>query len=126
MSGPAARTGELLHKHFLLGNPRSFPVDALRTRLEEAGRAAPEDDRVWLGKANLATRTAEFGEAEAWLERCLERRPEDPAVWRARLEWAMASDQAVGGGRSGAALAGRWAGAGSLLALRAWLAAQDG
>ena len=49
---------EILHKHFLLDNARSYPLVALRSRLEEAGRVAPEDDRVWLGKANLATRTA--------------------------------------------------------------------
>ena len=39
------------------------------------GRAAPEDDRVWLGKANLAMRTARFAEADAWLKRCLDAAP---------------------------------------------------
>ena len=36
----------------------SLAVDAFRTILERAGRQAPEDDRVWLGWANLAIRTA--------------------------------------------------------------------
>ncbi len=121
-----ARTGELLQKHFLLGNTRSFPVDALRMRLEEAGRAAPEDDRVWLGKANLATRTAQFGEADAWLKRCLERRPEDPAVWRARLEWAMASDRLPDAVEAARHLPADGLEPESLLSLRAWLAARVG
>jgi tetratricopeptide (TPR) repeat protein len=84
---------EVLRKRYLLDNPRSFPVDALRSRLDEAGRMAPEDDRVWLGKAYLAIRTARFAEAEDWLRRCLQRRPEDPVVWRDELEWAMAADR---------------------------------
>ena len=66
--GGAGNPAEILRKRYLVDNPRSFPVDALRSRLEEAGRMAPEDDRVWLGKAYLAIRTARFADAEDWLE----------------------------------------------------------
>ena len=51
------------------------------------------DDRVWLGRANLAMRTGDFDEAGQWLDACLKRRPEDRAVWRSRLRWAMATDR---------------------------------
>ena len=59
--------------------------------LDWAGREVPDDDRVWLGQANLATRMGRYDEASAWLDRCERRRPVDPAVWRARLDWARAA-----------------------------------
>jgi tetratricopeptide (TPR) repeat protein len=66
-------------------------IDAVRTSLEEAAKLAPDDDRVWLGRANLAIRTGEMKDAERWLDQCEKKRPGDRAVWRARLEWAMAT-----------------------------------
>jgi tetratricopeptide (TPR) repeat protein len=65
------------------------PVDALRGYLEQAGRLAPDDDRIWLGRANLALRAGSNDEAARWIDACLKRRPEDPSVWRAWFEWAM-------------------------------------
>ena len=64
----------------------------------EAGidAADGDDDRVWLGRANAAITTGRFDEAAPWLERCLSRRPEDPAVWRARLDLAVASQDEAG------------------------------
>ena len=56
--------------------------------LGKANRSAPDDDRVWLGLADLATRAGRFEEAGEWLARCERARPDDPAVWRARLNWA--------------------------------------
>jgi enediyne biosynthesis protein E4 len=61
--------------------------------LDEAARRAPDDDRVWLGKANLAIRVGAYDEAASQLEACLSRRPDDPSVWRARLEWAVRSSR---------------------------------
>ena len=61
--------------------------------LADAAERSPGDDRVWLGLANLATRAGRFSEAQPLLDACLRRRPEDPAVWKARLEWAMADDR---------------------------------
>ena len=48
---------------------------------------------MWLGRANLALRTGHSDEAEKWLAACLGRRPEDPAVWQAQLDWALATEQ---------------------------------
>jgi tetratricopeptide (TPR) repeat protein len=54
---------------------------------------APEDDRIWLAKANLAISQGAFDEAARWLDSCLRRRPEDVPVWNAYLRWAMATNR---------------------------------
>jgi enediyne biosynthesis protein E4 len=66
-------------------------IDVARTLLDGPGRLAPDDDRVWLGRANLAIRTGDMNDAERWLNQCEKKRPDDRAVWRARLQWAMAT-----------------------------------
>jgi tetratricopeptide (TPR) repeat protein len=68
-----------------------IPIEIVRTALDQAGRLAPQDDRVWLGKANLAVRAGFYNEAARWLDACLNHRPDDVPVWRARLEWAVAT-----------------------------------
>jgi len=68
-------------------------IDVVRTMLEEAAKLAPDDDRVWLGRANLAIRTGDMTDAEQWLNECETNRPDDRAVWRARLKWAMATER---------------------------------
>ena len=75
----------------LRSNP--VPVERVRAVLDQAGRVAPDDDQIWLWKANLAVRAGSKQEAAQWLERCLARRPTDPAVWRARLDWAVATNR---------------------------------
>jgi thioredoxin-like negative regulator of GroEL len=74
---------------------RVIPIEATRAFLDEAAGSAPEDDRVWLGKANLAIRAGSYDEAARWLDACLRRRPDDAPVWRARLSWAMATGRAA-------------------------------
>jgi enediyne biosynthesis protein E4 len=66
-------------------------VETVRAFLDPAARSAPEDDRVWLGKAKLAIRVGSYDEAARWLGACLRRRPDDLPVWRARLDWALAT-----------------------------------
>ena len=70
-----------------------YPVSMVRTYLEELGRDAPEEDRVWLGRAWLDTRSGRFEEADRWLSACEKRRADDPAVCRARLNWALATNR---------------------------------
>jgi len=72
---------------------KPFPVESVRSALDQAGRRAPEDDRVWLGKARLAIHTHSYDEAERWLQACSKRRPNDVPVWRARLDLALATDR---------------------------------
>ena len=47
----------------------AYPVEGSRQGLEKARRVAPDDDRVWLALADLATRTGRFHEAGDWLTR---------------------------------------------------------
>ncbi|HZW35243.1 MAG TPA: FG-GAP-like repeat-containing protein [Isosphaeraceae bacterium] len=129
--GAAIRAGEtgeaeaMLQFHLALGlNP--LPVVRIREALEQAVAQSPEDDRVWLGRANLAIRDGRLTEAESWLHACLRRRPDDPAVWRARLEWALVAHQVA---EARAALRHLPSGAfppGRISELRAWFAAHRG
>jgi enediyne biosynthesis protein E4 len=77
-----------LHIQLWRETPR---VEEVRSFLDQVTRSAPEDDRGWLGKAKLATRVGMYDEAARWLEACLRRRPDDLPVWRARLDWALAT-----------------------------------
>ena len=49
-------------------------VEEMTAVLTHAGKQAPDDDRVWLGRANLAVRNGHWDEAASWLEACLRRR----------------------------------------------------
>ncbi len=71
---------------------KAIPVENLRAYFEQVVGLAPLDDRVWLGQANLAIRTGAYVAADRLLDACLKRRPHDVPVWRARLNWAIATD----------------------------------
>jgi len=77
----------VLRRLYLLDHS-AFPVDYVRQALETGD---PNDDRVWLGKANLAGWSGRFDEASRWLAACEQRRPQDVAVWRARLVLARSA-----------------------------------
>jgi enediyne biosynthesis protein E4 len=70
---------------------KPLPLEEVRRALDTATRLDDQDDRVWLGRANLALRTGLYNEAARWIDTCLRRRPGDVSVWRARLKWAMAT-----------------------------------
>jgi enediyne biosynthesis protein E4 len=99
-------------------------VEATRAFLDQAGRSAPEDDLVWLGKANLAIKTGSYDEASRWLEACLGRRPDDVAVWRASLHWAMATDRVTAARKALDHLPACEMPSSRFRGLTAWLAAQ--
>jgi thioredoxin-like negative regulator of GroEL len=101
-------------------------VEAIRADLERAARQAPDDDRVWLGRGNLATLTGRLDEAAGWLDACLRRRPEDPAVWRARLDWARAAGRVEEAARASGHLPADRLAPEEALSLRAWFAAHRG
>ncbi len=69
------------------------PVDSIRAYLDQVGRLAPDDDRIWLGRANLAIRAGSHDEAARWIDACLRRHPDDRSVWRARLDWALRTNR---------------------------------
>ena len=100
-----------------------MPVEAWKRLLDAADH---DDDRVWLGLAHQAILTGRFEDAAGWLNRCFERRADDPPLWQARLELAMATGDS----------AGCWTAVGRLSAdrfdseavhrIRVWLAANAG
>ena len=83
---------KLLRQHIDL-TLKAEPVDTIRAALDQAARLAPEDDRVWLGQANLAIRAGDYDEAGRLLDACQRQRPDDVAVWRSRLSWGIATDR---------------------------------
>jgi tetratricopeptide (TPR) repeat protein len=96
------------------------PVEALQLALEKADDT---DDRVWLGRANQGILTGRFPYAAGWIDRCLLRRPLDAAVWKARLDLAMATGDLTAFWAALAHLPASHFEAARVCALRAWLAA---
>ena len=102
-----------------------YPIEGMRETLEKARSMAPDDDRVWLALADLATRSGRFDEAGDWLTRCERARPSDDAVWRARLEWAQAAGRPDEVMRAASHLPASGLPRERLLELVAWLAARQ-
>jgi thioredoxin-like negative regulator of GroEL len=102
------------------------PVEAVRDYLEQVGRLARDDDRIWLGKANLAIRTGTYEEAAQLIDSCLRRRPDDPPVWRARLAWAMRTQRLEDARDALKHLPAAWTTPGEIHRLSAWLVAACG
>jgi hypothetical protein len=101
-----------------------YPVDGLRAQLDGAASKAADDDRVWLGQANLAIRTGRFAEAAERIEACRRARPHDPAVRRAWLDWALAADRPDEVERALLSLTADQLRPGEALTLRAWFSAR--
>ena len=112
----------VLKEIWLLDNS-PVPVESWGRTLRAAD---PEDDRVWLGLANEAILTGRFAEAARLLDKGLRRRPDDPAIWRARLALAEATDDVPGAWDAMAHLPASALSEPQSLSLRAWLAARRG
>ncbi len=102
------------------------PIDVVESALDQAGRMAAEDDRIWLGKANLAIRAGSLDAAAKWIDACLRRRPEDGPVWRARLDWAVASKRVAEAREALKHLSAEVSTPAQIHKLVAWFAAQRG
>ncbi len=102
------------------------PVGSIRAFLDLAERRTSDDDRVWLGRANLAILAGSYDEAAQWLDACLRRRPEDVPVWQARLDWALATNRVVAVLQAVQHLPAGEATPARVHALAAWLAARRG
>jgi len=87
------QTMKLVQAHMRLARGEEPDPGFRRAFLRQAEQLAPEDDRIWLAKANLAISQGAFDEAARWLDSCLRRRPEDVPVWNAYLRWAMATNR---------------------------------
>jgi enediyne biosynthesis protein E4 len=102
------------------------PVEEVRASFDRAAKLAPDDDRIWLGRANLAMRTGNYPEAEQWLDACLKSRPDDVPVWRARLNWGMATSRIDVVRQALTQLPAREAAPAQIHRIAAWLAAKQG
>ena len=84
---------KLLRDHIEL-TLKPTPVETIRAVFDQAAKLALDDDRVWLGRANLAIRTGRPSTMAArWLDQCQQRRPDDLAIWNARLSWGIAANR---------------------------------
>ncbi len=115
-----------LQQLWRLDLPTPVLLEELRYVIENAAKAAPDDDRVWLAQANLSGRSSRYREAAELLEKCLERRPDDPAVWRAKLDLALATQDVAGARRALERLPTDALPPEDLVAVRAWFAARAG
>jgi len=123
--GASAAAMQLVRVHIELQS-LTTSVEAIRSALDQAARLAPDDDRVWLGKANLALRIGSLDEAARWLDACLQRRPDDVPVWRARLSWAMATGRVADAREALAHLPADASTPAQVRKLAVWLAARRG
>jgi hypothetical protein len=89
-------------------------------------RAAPDDDRARLARANLAIRTRQFDEAARLLDSCVDQRQDDPALWRGQLELARATADLGRAQRALEHLPADDASPAEVLRLRAWIGARRG
>ena len=71
------------------------PIENIWPALDKAALESPDDDRIWLGRANLAIRTGDFAKARKWLDDCLRRRPNDGSVRKSKLDLAVATGGTV-------------------------------
>ncbi len=53
--------------------------EKIRAAVEAAGRTAPDDDRLWLARANLAIHEGRLDEAARWLDASLDAAPTIPS-----------------------------------------------
>jgi len=123
--GAAERAIDLVRMHIEI-DFKPNPVENVRAYLDPALRMAPEDDRVWLGQANLAIRIGEYDNAKKWLDACVKRRPRDQAVWCSRLRWGMAMNRIDVVRQSLLCLSADEATPGELHKINAWFASQQG
>jgi tetratricopeptide (TPR) repeat protein len=101
----------------------AVPVHAWKRLLDAA---ANQDDRVWLGRARHAVLTGRFDDAEKWLGWCTDRRPDDPAVWRACLDLAMATEDEPRFWEAVERISVEGVRPWEIAALRSWLATRSG
>ncbi len=123
--GASERAIDLVRMHIEI-DFKPNPVENVRAYLDPALRMATEDDRVWLGQANLMLRTRDYDKAWQWLNACLQRRPTDLPVWRSRLKWGMATNRIDVVRQSLAHLPAGESTPVELHRLKAWFASQRG
>jgi enediyne biosynthesis protein E4 len=123
--GRAADRFALLREHWRLDTV-IVAREEIQAMLDQAARASPDDDRVWLARAYLDVRYGRFDKARRRLRDCLAKRPADPVVWRAWLSWNLASGRVDDLDAALAHLSAERVATEQILALRVWLFARAG
>jgi tetratricopeptide (TPR) repeat protein len=100
-----------------------YPVETWQASLDQADQ---DDDRVWLARARIGILTGQLDTANRWIESCLKRRPDDQAVWRARLDWAREAKVPAAAWTAAEHLHARGFSRVDVLSIRAWFAARRG
>ncbi len=108
-----------------LDSIKPYALDRARAALARAYESAPDDDRIWLGWGNLATRMGQFADAKAWLDRCAQTRPNDMPVWRGQLALALAMQDESTAKHALAHLPAEEMSSDEVLELRAWFASRQ-
>jgi enediyne biosynthesis protein E4 len=116
---------ELVRLHIALGVAMTSN-ESVRAFLDRAEQLAPGDDRIELGRANLAIRQGAYAEAATRIEACLRRHPEDGPSWRARLDWALATGRVAEAREALDHLPASDSSPAEVHRLAAWLAARRG
>ena len=103
------------------------PIEKIWPALEKAAENSPDDDRIWLGRANLAIRTGEFARAETLAGRL----PASdvrvtPRSGRAGWTWPLRRAKLPLLGRLSSIFRPTASRLTEVLALRAWFAARSG
>ena len=80
----------LLHEHLAL-DLETFPLEGNLAFLQAGKAPGTGDARLWLAQANLATKSGNLEDGRRWLDAALLREPNDPVLWQARLDWALAA-----------------------------------
>jgi tetratricopeptide (TPR) repeat protein len=120
--GSSTDPSQILRRLYLLDHS-AFPLGLVNDMLR---RGAADDDRISLARANLATLSGRFEEAERCLELCRTRTPDDLAVWRSSLNLAVASGDARAVWTATTHLPASSFSESDRLKLRAWLAGKLG
>jgi tetratricopeptide (TPR) repeat protein len=116
----------LLRQLANLDSINPVPIEKIWPALEKAAENSPDDDRIWLGRANLAIRRGEYDRARRWLDQCLKRLPHDASVWKSRLDLALATGAVTEAREALKQLPPDRLPAAELLSVRAWFAARAG
>jgi tetratricopeptide (TPR) repeat protein len=116
---------DLVRQHIEL-DFKPNPVENVRTYLDQAFQMARDDDRVWLGRANLALRIGDHAEAKRWLDDCLRRNHQDVPVWSSWLRLGIATGRIGMVQEALQRLPADEVKPDQLHRLKAWLAAQRG
>ena len=98
----------------------------IQDTLDRAANQAPGDERVWLGRANLAIRSGSSPRRHAGWTSVWREAPDDTQVWRSRLDWALAADRADEARAALSHLPAETLSPAEVLELRAWVASRQG